>query len=221
MANTIDLYFDVNKAEITRTDDQKVASGALQTIVCNFAFDSTWDGLYRFCRFEGAGGIKDVRIGDESKCVVPWEMIEAPSFTMACYGAQSTDVQLTTLKLHVKVYQSVNFIADEALPADETPALVEQYEKLVTDAVAAQAKNNEEQAANNEEQAANNKRTDDMVTEVTEIVMNDLKPTITSATTATENANAAAKRADEAVADLESGVVPAISTDEIDTMFNN
>lgn len=127
MANTVNLYFDVSKQAITRTDTETVASGAINTLVANFDFCETWEGLYKFCRFEGAGGVLDVRIEDD-KCVIPWEVIEAPSFTMACFGTLSTDVQLTTKKLAVKVYQSVNFIADEPLPP--TMQLVEIYEQL-------------------------------------------------------------------------------------------
>lgn len=127
MANTVNLYFDVSKQAITRTDTETVASGAINTLVANFDFCETWEGLYKFCRFEGAGGVLDVAIEDD-KCVIPWEVIEAPSFTMACYGTRSTDVQLTTTKLAIKVYQSVNFITDEPLPP--TPQLIDIYNHL-------------------------------------------------------------------------------------------
>lgn len=127
MPNIVNLTFEVSKQAITRTDSELVASGAINTLVANFDFCPTWEGLYKFCRFEGAGGVLDVRIEDD-KCVIPWEVIEAPSFTMACYGTLSTDVQLTTAKLPVKVYQSINFIAEEPLPP--TPQLVDIYEKL-------------------------------------------------------------------------------------------
>lgn len=133
MANIVNLTFDVSRQAITRTDQELVASGAIKTLVANFDFCETWEGLYKFCRFEGAGGVLDVRIEDD-KCVIPWEVIEAPSFTMACYGTLSTDVILTTAKLPVKVYQSINFIAEEPLPY--TPELVEQYENLLDRALA-------------------------------------------------------------------------------------
>lgn len=129
MPNTVNLYFKVTKQEVQRIDTETVASGALNTLVANFDFCEVWSGLYKFCRFEGAGGILDVAIDDEtSSCVIPWEVIEAPNFTMACYGTRSTDVILTTKKLSVKVYQSINFIEDEPLP--ETPKLIDMYSKL-------------------------------------------------------------------------------------------
>ncbi len=127
MANEVNLKFSVTKAKIERLDNEVIASGAVQTHVANFEFCETWSGLYAYCRFEGAGGVKDVRIED-NKCVVPWEVIEAPSFTMAVYGVKSTDVMLTTTKLPVKVYQSVNFISDEPLPS--TPELIDKYEQM-------------------------------------------------------------------------------------------
>lgn len=131
MANEINLRFSVTKQKIERLDSEVIASGAVQTHIANFEFCDTWAGLYAFCRFEGAGGVKDVRIED-NKCVVPWEVIEAPNFTMAVYGTKSTDVMLTTTKLAVKVYQSVNFISDEPLPS--TPELIDKYETIVENA---------------------------------------------------------------------------------------
>lgn len=133
MPNTVNLFFEVTKAEIKRTDNEIVASGAVQTVVCNFSFCETWNGLYKFARFEGAGGVKDVRIDDDNKAVVPWEVIEAPSFRLACFGTKSSDVMLTTEKLPIKVYQSVNLIVNDALPIDKTPELVEQYENLLNE----------------------------------------------------------------------------------------
>lgn len=127
MANTVNLYFKVSKQAIKRTDEEFVASGAINTHVANFDFCETWEGLYKFCRFEGAGSVVDVRIEDD-KCVIPWEVLEFPGFTMACYGTLSTDVMLTTAKLNVKVFQSVNFITDEPLPP--TPQLVEYYNNM-------------------------------------------------------------------------------------------
>lgn len=212
MANTVNLYFDVNRQSIVRTDNEKVASGAVNTIVANFNFCETWDNLYRYCRFEGAGGVKDVRILN-NQCIIPWEVIEAPWFNMACYGTRSSDLMITTEKLSVKVYQSINFIVDDALPQDQTPSLLMQYEAVIEKAAA-------DQEANNADQASNNARTDSMVTEVEGLVMNNLQPTIVDATNAAETANAAAVRANNAVTDLESGVIPIMSIPEIDSYFN-
>ena len=176
--NIVELRFDVTKQDITRTDENVVASGAIKTIKCNFHFCNVWHGLYKFCRFEGASGIHDVRLEDDDSCIVPWEVIEAPSFTMACYGTLSSDVMLTTRKHYVKVYQSINFIEEEALPIDETPNLVRQYEQIVENAVDefggivnnavdefntqvehafdVQEQNNLDQQRNNTDQARNN-----------------------------------------------------------------
>lgn len=207
MANTVNLHFDVIRQRVKRTDTEKVASGAIQTMVANFNFDDAWRGLYAYCRFEGAGGIKDVRIID-NKCVIPWEVLEAPGFKMACYGTEASDMMLTTEKIWVKVYQSINFMADDALPRDETPSLLNQYEAIIEQAKA-------DQERNNADQSANNSRTESMVNEVEGIVMNNLTPTITNATKATSAANTAADRANRAVTDLESGTIPVLTAQQI------
>lgn len=205
--NTVNLHFDVTRQSVTRTDHEKVASGAIQTIVANFKFCNTWRGMSKFCRFEGAGGVKDVRI-DNDKCVVPWEVLEAPYFKMACYGTAASDLLLTTEKVQVKVYQSINFIVDDALPLDETPSLLMQYEEVINRA-------SEEQAANNAAQESNNARTEQMVTEVEGIVMDNLRPTLAEASNAADAANIAAQRANSAIVDLESGNIPILTAQQI------
>lgn len=203
----VNIYFNVTKQSVKRTDAEKVASGAINTIVANFEFDSAWSGLYSYCRFEGASGIKDVRIVD-NKCVIPWEVLEAPGFKMACYGTEASDMMITTEKLWVKVYQSINFTVDDALPLDETPNLLNQYEAIIE-----QARSEQEQ--NNADQLANNARVEGMASEVESMVMNQLTPTINNANSATSAANAAAQRANSAIVDLESGSVPVLSAQQI------
>lgn len=193
MANTVNLYFNVDKQNITRTDDEKVASGAVNTIIANFNFGESWEDLYTFCRFESAGGMKDVRIVDNA-CVVPWEVLEEPGFTMACFGSKSTDVMLTTDKLSVKVYKGVNFIVNAALPADETPTLIRQYEGIVN-------------------------RAAKVSKELEQYTNETLSTAVSKANEATDKANAAAKRADNAITELEGGNVPILTISDIDSLF--
>lgn len=210
--NTVDIHFEVTRQSVKRTDNVRLAAGAIRTIVANFDFSDNWNGLYAYCRFEGVSGIKDVRIVD-GKCVIPWEVLEVPGFKMACYGTAASDMMLTTEKLWVKVYPSANLIADEMLPLNETPSLLMQYEQVIQRA-------NAEQERNNKDQEANNARTESMVTEVTHIVEGNLEPTLTAASNAAEDANKAAERANSAIVDLESGNIPVLSAQQIREILN-
>lgn len=223
--NTVNLTFNVIGQSLIRTDRRIVASGAIQTVFVDFNFDDAWADLHKFCRFEGAGGVFDVRIQND-RCVVPWEVIEASGFKLACYGTVASDMMLTTEKAYVRVHQSVNFTGNAVLPKDETPSMIAQYEQVVRDAVAAQESNNEVQASNNAQQMMNNakqeennERVETMAGEVASMVTNTIAPTISSANEATNNANAAAERANNAVTDLESGLIPIIATADIDRAF--
>ena len=123
------------KAEVLnqkiRLDSETVASDSVNYLKIKFILDSTWENTVKTAVFEN--GEKravileegnELYLGDNT-CLVPFEVIKPPFFSVSINGIGSEKV-ITTVPSKIKVYESGDLEADA--PKEYTPS---QYEQLV------------------------------------------------------------------------------------------
>lgn len=133
MAEYIDLGFDVSKQTLTRTDDETVTAGSWEIYRVVFTFDVTWADTYKYARFESdAADPIDVMLTEgndgSAACVIPWEVINPPSFKITVWGSYEADTLLTTQTQTVNVYMGAD--RSTALEQHPTPRLIDTYNTL-------------------------------------------------------------------------------------------
>jgi len=127
------------KAEIfnqkIRLDTESVASDSVKYLSIKFILDDAWNGALKTAVFKNdsisqkAAVIleegNELYLGDNT-CLVPFEVIKPPFFTVSLSGVNDETV-ITTVPANVKVYQSGEITADN--PDEYTPT---QYQQLVS-----------------------------------------------------------------------------------------
>lgn len=125
------------KAEVLnqkiRLDAEVVAANSVNFLEIKFILDNSWNGTVKTAVFENEG-FKTAVIMEEGNplylgdntCLVPFEVIKSPSFSVSISGI-SNDKVITTIPSKIKVYDSGD-INGEA-PQEYSPS---QYEQLVS-----------------------------------------------------------------------------------------
>ena len=99
------MRFKIEKQEIRRIDDDKIASFARNHIHATFYFDGIWKDLRKFALFvtpDGQKYVVDLQYGKEVACIVPSEVLENSFFKVSCFA----DDLLTTCQETIIVYPS-------------------------------------------------------------------------------------------------------------------
>ena len=65
-----------------------------------FEFDDAWDGAVKTAIFGGGGKTYHVILKSDNKCVIPWEVLTGPCFTVSAFGITGTErITATELKI--------------------------------------------------------------------------------------------------------------------------
>lgn len=120
------LKFIVNNQLLTQETAKFVVSDSREILQVDFEFSIEWENFIKTAVFSTAYG-KSFSVNLEgSSCLVPWEVIIPPFFTISLYGSKETQ-RITTNKFVVKVEQS-GYEQGET-PQPPTPTV---YENLLT-----------------------------------------------------------------------------------------
>ena len=107
-----------------------------QTIVANsqnylragFSFSEEWTGIITAVFEHPTAGAKAVLVGSDGTCLVPWEVIQPPHFSVGAFCGN----RVTSNRAQVFVQESVSL--DTEATADPTPSVYEQIIALLEQA---------------------------------------------------------------------------------------
>lgn len=118
---------------LTQADD--IASGAVNTFIADFTFDSNWDGLTRTAVFNNGYQTKAVLLVADS-CTIPWEVMSDPGeLRIGCVGVTDSTTILTTNMLKVgRIVIGADTAADPS--TTPTPDVYNQIVSLLAEKVA-------------------------------------------------------------------------------------
>ena len=81
------LSFSVKKQKLERKDTQEVVGGTYNYLYVVFDFSYDWDSVSKNAVFNNCKAKKNFTVPIvENICLVPWEVIESPNFTVSLYG---------------------------------------------------------------------------------------------------------------------------------------
>ncbi len=116
----------VTGQRLTRMDYQPVVADSKNYLMVHFSFDSDWEDVGKTAVFTGQNQVFHVLLEQDS-CLVPFEVIQAPGFTISVFGGD-----LITANL-VEIPVEASGLAEGQVPAEPTPdiysQLVEQLSK--------------------------------------------------------------------------------------------
>ena len=87
-----------NKNQLTVRQREPVTSGSVNAYEVRFEFSEDWDGLTRTAVFKGGGETRSVLLGEDGRCVIPWEVLQAPMTPLEAgvRGARGGEIVLPT-----------------------------------------------------------------------------------------------------------------------------
>jgi len=116
------LEFDVRNQKITRTDDFEVVADSRNYLSAHFVFSEEWtDSIFAVFGFDGC--FFQVELDEEGRCMIPFEVIKAPCFTVSVFCEK--DRLVTANAVTVGVEKS-GFTEGE-VPGTPTPTVWAQY----------------------------------------------------------------------------------------------
>lgn len=126
------LSFSVNKQRLTRNDCQKVVGDTYNYLYAMFDFSYDWEEVAQNAVFNNTTEDKNFTVPIVGNvCLVPWEVITSPNFTVSLYGFTDTK-RITTNEVMVPVtptpYNAKNIPSPPPTPTD-----YEAYVKLVNE----------------------------------------------------------------------------------------
>ena len=91
------LFADKNK--LTLLEWEAVTSGSVNAYGAEFSFSEDWTGLARVAVFQAGCTSREVLLGPEGACVVPWEVLRVPRYHLKAgvCGKQGEAVVLPTI----------------------------------------------------------------------------------------------------------------------------
>ena len=122
------LSFAVKKQKLVRKDCQQVVTGSYNYLYASFSFSYDWQDLNINAIFSNSSSSMSMPIVDNI-CLVPWEIITSPNFTIALYGS-TDEKRVTTNEVMIPVTQ-VNFNASDIPSPPPTPTDYEQYMEIL------------------------------------------------------------------------------------------
>ena len=96
-----------------------------------FDFDSAWDGLVRIAQFRSDGVSKSWILGEDCKCIIPWEVLVTPNrpLQIGVCGVDNDTTILPTIWLDAGMIQEGAFGGEISSPP--TPSLQEQIVRMI------------------------------------------------------------------------------------------
>lgn len=91
------LFAEKNKLAVL--EREPVTSGSVNAYAARFEFSEGWEGLNKTAVFQAGCASREVLLGPEGACVVPWEVLRFPGYQLKAgvYGKQGGEVVLPTV----------------------------------------------------------------------------------------------------------------------------
>ena len=89
------LQFDVINQRVVRRDDNYVVANSQCYLQIDFNFTTDWLGFGKTITFVGGAEKYSIGLNADDSCVVPYQVIKAPSFTFSIKGILN-DIVITT-----------------------------------------------------------------------------------------------------------------------------
>lgn len=104
------------KNKLAVLEREAVTSGSVNAYAARFEFSEDWEGLNKTAVFQAGCASREVLLGPEGACVVPWEVLRVPGYQLKAgvYGKQGGEVVLPT------VWADLGMIL-EGVPAGGSP----------------------------------------------------------------------------------------------------
>lgn len=86
------------KNKLALLEREPVTSGSVNAYAARFEFSEDWPGLDKTAVFQAGCASREVLLGPEGACVVPWEVLRVPGYQLKAgvYGKQGGEVVLPT-----------------------------------------------------------------------------------------------------------------------------
>jgi len=151
----VDIKFNIVNQIISRADLVDVVAGSYNYLRAVFSFTPEWDGLIKTALFRDAADRVHMVLLDDDACMVPWEVIAIPKFSISVFAGTLITVNVA----EVPVIRS-GYLAGQTPPApteDIYLQVIAMMENQARDAQAAQAAETGAQSAESGAIAARSK----------------------------------------------------------------
>lgn len=124
------ILINVKNSIVSVQDTEPLFSGAVDTHICQFAFDESWDAFGKSAVFRIGKKIVTAWIGDDDTCELPWELLTRANIgykiEVGVYGV-SKDAEILT-----SVWDSLGTVRDGSeLGSDAKEPSPDVYEQVI------------------------------------------------------------------------------------------
>ena len=118
----------IQGTHIYGSTDVPITSGTVGREV-EFTFDSRWDGLIKTAVFKCGDEARDVYLGSDTKCLLPWEILTEENvgkmITVGVCGMRDNEIVYPTIYTNIdRLFMGAAVVEEPA--TEHTPELVEQ-----------------------------------------------------------------------------------------------
>lgn len=130
----LNIFFKVKNQIISRLDNVPLVEESKKYVTANFDFSKDWEGYNKTITFRSDKGTPfNVELKD-NKCLVPWEVLFAPHFSLSAFGTDSDNTLITTNEIEIKILES-GFDENGQVPGTPTPTQWEIYKQEIEDII--------------------------------------------------------------------------------------
>lgn len=93
------FLLQAEKNKLSLLEREAVTSGSVNAYAAKFDFSEAWEGLNKTAVFQAGCASREVLLGPEGACVVPWEVLRVPGYQLKAgvCGKQGGEVVLPTV----------------------------------------------------------------------------------------------------------------------------
>ena len=113
------LKFNIQNQIITRTDNFSVVGDSRKYLKAHFSFSEEWDGI-NTAIFKNGEDVFCVVLPDDNLCLVPWEVIKPPYFTVSVFGGDLITANIVSVAVEKSGY------TEGETPEEPTPDVYTQ-----------------------------------------------------------------------------------------------
>lgn len=125
----IHLTFNVNKTRIRLGTADSLTTGCVNTVVCSFITDKTYEGMDLIAVFENETTTMHVPLNDASECLAPAQMLTTTLPLYIGLMAIKEDKTITTGRARINVFPGVETEATEG--DGYTPTIIESMYTII------------------------------------------------------------------------------------------
>lgn len=113
------LYFSIKNQTISRSDSFNVVGDSRKYLKAHFTFSEEWDGI-NTAVFKNGEDVFCVVLPDDNSCLVPWEVIKPPYFTVSVFGGDLITANIVSVAVEKSGY------TEGETPEEPTPDVYTQ-----------------------------------------------------------------------------------------------